>query len=392
MQISVRSYLTLGTAAVVGATAIAMTPALPDVAAHTAHLPAPAIVEVSLTGSSFSLTDVVGLIGNLGNLGNLDLGGLIGNLDLGNLDLGGLIGNLDLGNLDLGGLIGNLGDLDLGGLVGGLSPSLVRAVVFEFLKEAAPVVRSAAGDVVQYVTSSVGGLVIGPNSIPAQFGSAIVAIPAAVMAAFGELKDRDFAAALQTLNQGLFAPITSIGEVLLETANGIKTFVSTQVGTLVAAIPGILMSAIAAVIGNSGEGALGAINNLINRLLPAEATSPASLVVAPKAAAAALSEEPAPGEAVAAVAAEAPATAPVRTPSADSAVHAAVPAAAAEQAAPQADEAPAPVSRSRAAAVRSAIADEVSNGPAVPARTKPTQRAGGQDTGRPAAAAASRGR
>ncbi len=251
--------------------------------------------------------------------------------------------------------------------------------------------RTTAGDVVKYVTGSVGGLVIGPNSIPVQFGSAIVAIPGAVLAAFRDLRDRDFAAALQTLREGLLAPIKSIGEVLLETANGIKTYVGTQVGTLVAAMPGILMSAIAAVIGTNGQGVLDTIRNLVGGLRPAAATSPVTLAVAPKAAAA-VSEAPAPSEAAPAVEAEAPAAATARAPRAVASVRAAAPAAAADQAAPEVDEPSAPVSRSRAAAVRSAVADEVANGPSVPTRTKATQRAGGHNTERPAAAASSRGR
>ncbi|MCW1957570.1 MAG: hypothetical protein KIH64_003300, partial [Mycobacterium sp.] len=298
-------------------------PALPSGAAHTAYLPAPAVAEVSLTGLSLSLTDVVGLLDNVnggGLLGNLDLGGLLGNFDLGNLDLGGLdlgnldLGGLDLGNLDLGGLLGNLNLGDLLGNIGGLSPGLARAVLVEFIKEVSPVVKTAAGDVFQYVTSSVGGLVIGPDSIPVQFASAIGEIPAVVKTAFGELKDLDFLAALQTLNQGLLAPIRSIGQVLLETANGIRTYVTSQVGTLVDAIPGILMSAIAAVIGNNGQGLLDTIKNLIGGLLPGAATPAASLVVAPKAAAAVASDTATVSEAAPVVDAEAPAAVTSRAP------------------------------------------------------------------------------
>jgi hypothetical protein len=382
VQISVRSYLTLGTATVVGAGAIAMTPALPGSAAHAAYLPAPAVAEVSLTGLSFSLTDIVGL----------------------------------LGNLDLGGLLPDLG---------GLSPDLAKAVLVEFIKEAKPVVQATAGDVFQYVSGAVTGLVIGPDSIPVRFGSAIAEIPAVVKTALGDLKDRDIAAALKTLNEGLVAPIKSISEVLLQTADGIRTYVSTQVATLAEAIPGILMSAIAAVIGNNGQGLLEAIKDavagLIGGLLPGAVTpagsklavfaegdvvsdtpavsdtesvsdtepvgdtepvsdtdtAPAAAAVAPKVGAA---------RAAASVRAAAPAAA------AESAIEAEPVAETPESAAPEAvtDEAAAPVTRSRAAAHRAAVADEVANGPAVTARPKPSQRADRQNTERPRAAAASR--
>ncbi len=372
MHVSVRSYLTLGTATVVGAGAIAMTPALPGVAAHTVNLPAPTVAEVSLTASGFSLTDIVGL----------------------------------LGNFDLGGLLPDLGELP---------PDLVRAVIVEFIKEAGPVVKATAGDIFQYVSSSVNGLVFGPDSIPVRFGSAIAEIPAVVKTAFEDLKDRDFAGALQTLNQGLFAPASAIGQALFEVANGITTYVTTQVSTFVAAVPGLLLAAIQAVIGNNSQGLLDAIQDAVAGLLgglrPGAAVTPAESKLAAIAEGEFVSDTPAVSEiapvvdvdAAPAAAAVAPKPAAARAAASARAV---APAAAAESAAEpaievesdaeavapeaDADKVVAPATRSRAAAHRAAVADAVANGPAAKIRAKLAERADRRDAERPQAASASR--
>ena len=77
-MISVRSYLTVGTAAVVGAGAIALTPALPGQPLSPAALPAPAIAEIALTGFSLPATDIIGVLQTLGGLG----GTIGGDLDI----------------------------------------------------------------------------------------------------------------------------------------------------------------------------------------------------------------------------------------------------------------------------------------------------------------------
>ncbi|MBU3748883.1 MAG: hypothetical protein FGM52_00230, partial [Mycobacterium sp.] len=77
MQLSVRSYLTAGTAAVVGAGAIAIAPPIP--ASRHLELPLPAVAEVSLTGASFSISDIVGVLGGvLGGGGGASLPEIFG--------------------------------------------------------------------------------------------------------------------------------------------------------------------------------------------------------------------------------------------------------------------------------------------------------------------------
>lgn len=226
MEISVKSYLAAGTAAVVGAGAIALTPALPSNASHVAHLPAPMVAEVGLTGFGISIPDILGVLQNFG-----------------------------------GGLLPNLG---------GVSPLVIPAIVVEFVKEASPVVLSTAGKVFTNTNTAVLGLVFGPNSIPTQFGSAIAGIPAAVMTAVGDLTKGNFAGALQAINSGLLAPAKAIGEVIYNTASGVIDYASTEVGTLAKALPDILAAAIKAVTGVDASALITtiktALTGLINKL------------------------------------------------------------------------------------------------------------------------------
>ena len=107
MQISVRSYLTAGTVAVVGAGAIALAPIVPGTSPAAIALPTPAVAEVSLTALSLSLNDVLGLLQNFG------------------------IG-------------GTLPDI-LTALPSLLPTDLINAVVTEFVTQAGPLVTAAAG-------------------------------------------------------------------------------------------------------------------------------------------------------------------------------------------------------------------------------------------------------
>ena len=418
VQISIRSYLTMGTAAVVGAGAIALTPVLPA-SGHTAHIPAPVTASVSLAGDSFSLTDIVGLLGDgglgggsfsLGNiadlLGNVGLGG--GSFSLG--DIADLLGNAGLGDgsfslpsiLDLfnggGGFslpsildlfngggsfslpdIFNLFNGGLADLLPGVPADLVNTVLTEVIKEVRPLLTTAAGDIFQYAGSTFKGLFIGPDSIPAQIVATVVGVPAVFKAALAAVKAGDFGLAIKTLGAGLVAPLTAVRQALNAAVDGLKTFVSGQVQDLVGKVPAIVISAVEKAIGGLGAGAATPAGSLA----AVTADGPTSSDVV----------EPAAEVSVSAAAAS-------RTPRAAESVRADAPVAAepaepavvAEAPAPQAvsDEAAAPVTRPRAGAVRAAIADAVANGPAVTNRPKPTLRADRANAERPKAAAAAR--
>lgn len=436
VQISIRSYLTMGTAAVVGAGAIALTPALPA-SGHIA-LPAPAVVDVSLTNTSFSLVDVVGLLGDTGlggfslsDIPNLfsgtalsggdfslsDIADLLGNSGLGGGALSDLLGLISGGTggsnfsltdiIDLfngggqsGGALSNILDLFNGGGLGvgsisdifsllnggladllpGISADVVSAVVKEVVNEVRPLLTAAAGDVFNYAGSTFTGLFVGPDSIPAQIGAAVFGVPAVFKAVIAAAKAGDFGLALKTLSDGLIAPITAVGKALRAAVNGLKDFVAGQVQGLASALPSIVIAAVEKAIAGAGPANPAGSVVTLNAGTPTVSDAVEPVVADSVPAAAAARTTP---RAAASVRAAAPAAAAA---SAESAVEAPV----AEAAAPQAEAVAPPVTRPRAGAVRAAIADAVANGPSVTSRPKPTLRGDRGNTERPKAAAASR--
>jgi hypothetical protein len=245
MQITMRSYLTAGTVAVVGAGAIALTPVV--VAAPLA-VPAPAFAEVSLTGLGLSLTDVVGLLQGFG----------------------------------IGGALPDI----LTSLPSLLPNDIVTAVVTEFVNQAGPLVLAAAGEVFDYLSAAVAGLISGPDSIPARFGDALAAIPETVIAAFEALGSGDLAIALQTITEGLAGPVSGIAAVLSEAAQAFEEFLTTEFNGLITTLPAVLFSAVQTVLGGNLQSLIDtvgdALSDLLGGLTPGAgaATVPAAAAVA----------------------------------------------------------------------------------------------------------------
>lgn len=232
MQISVRSYLTAGTVAVVGAGAIALTPVLP--ATGLSMIPAPAVAEVTLTGLGVSLTDVVNLLQTFGVAGGLP---------------------------------------DVFTALQSLLPTdVVSAVVNEFVNQASPLVLAAAGEVFDYVGTAVTGLISGPDSIPVRFGDALSAIPATLLSAVGSLGTGDLATALQTITDGLSGPAAGITAALTEAGAAFQTFLTAEFTGLVGALPGVLLSAVQTVIVTNVQSLIdtitGAFTGLFGGLIP----------------------------------------------------------------------------------------------------------------------------
>lgn len=337
MQISLRSYLTVGTAAVVGAGAIALTPVLPGGAVNAAYLPAPVTAEINLTGLNLSFTDILGV---LDKFGVVDIANLMPIINL-------------------------------------LPTNLIDAVTAQFLDDALPLVKQTAGDVFKYVAGAASQLFLGKDSIPNQILGALVNVPAVVGAAVGELKNGDPGAALQALTAGFAAPITVIGQVLKQAIADFTTFMETTLGSVAGQLGTVLVSAVTAVVGDQLGGGLqtiiNAIKNLFPGLLPGASVRAGARALAPAAASVVLSV-PAAAEAQPAVAVDAApaavAAAPrVHTPRAAAAARAVKAAAAeAESAAPQADpEQAAAPARSRAS-LRSAVADDNADNGSAPTR------------------------
>lgn len=226
MQITMRSYLTAGTVAVVGAGAIAMTPVVMDA---PLAVPAPAVAEVSLTGLGLSLTDVVGLLQGFG----------------------------------IGGALPDF----LTSLPSLLPTDIVTAVVTEFVNQASPLVLAAAGEVFDYLGAAIAGLISGPDSIPVRFGDALAAIPETVVAAFEALGSGDLATALQTITDGLAGPVSGIAAVLSEATQAFEEFLTTEFNGLITTLPAVLFSAVQTVLGGNLQSLIDTVGDALSDLL-----------------------------------------------------------------------------------------------------------------------------
>lgn len=253
MLMSVRSYLTVGTVAVVGAGAIALAPALPASGPVAMTPPPPVVADVELSALSLSLSDVLGLLQNFG------IGG------------------------PLPGLLTALPSL--------LPSDIVSAVVTEFVGRAAPIVITAATEVFGYLGTAVTGLFIGPDSIPVRFGAALANIPTVLVSAVGSLATGDIATALATITTGLAAPVTGISQAIADATAAVQTYLATQFNGLLGVLPGVLFSAVQTVLSGNLQSLIdsigGALSGFFGGLFPAAAS-----VRAPAAAAAAVVPAP----------------------------------------------------------------------------------------------------
>lgn len=230
MEISVRSYLTAGTAAVVGAAAIGLSPALPAPDLRAAALPAPVIAEIALTGTSVPWESVIAVVKALTTGGSLQ---------------------------------------------GGIT-SLISSIGTEFAKEALPVVTAAAGDVVKYIGTALAGLLSG-GGLQIDIQKVIDAATAAITA--GNIGD-----AVKALTSGLSASVGQISKVLFTPE--FQSFVIGKAGTVLGALPEILRSAVQKIVGLDIKPLIDMLSGLLSKIIPG-VTLPAAVVAAPRALAAA---------------------------------------------------------------------------------------------------------
>ena len=252
MQISVRSYLTTGTVAVLGAGAIALTPPAP---VTLPAVPAPVIADVTLTGVSLSLDQVVGILTKLG-----------------------------------------LGDV-VSPIVNLLPANLLNNFVAELSDQALSLVTTAVKGAVGDLGTIVGGLISGPDSIINTVATAVGSIPKAVITAVQTLGAGDISATLNGLVASVTAPLSGIGQVITDAAKAFEVQVTKRIGDLVNAVPNLLVNVVQAVVTNDFQAvvdmvktAIAGITNLFGGSLPAASTLGASVravtAVAPAAGAA----------------------------------------------------------------------------------------------------------
>lgn len=244
MQISLRSQLTAGMVAVVGAGAIAMTPVVVQGnAGLSANVAAPVAVDVQLAAWSFS--DVLGILNSLGISGALP---------------------------------------DLSSLTNLLPADVLTAAVTAFVNGVTPVITGAATDVFGYLGTAVTGLVVGPDSVLARIIAAVGNVPGVLTTAVQSLSTGNLASAVQVVVTGLAAPFTAIGEAIAAAVQSFQSFVATKISSIADALPGILASSIQAALSNSGASLLGslqtALTNFLSGLVPgAAAVAPAAAAV-----------------------------------------------------------------------------------------------------------------
>lgn len=346
MEISVRSYLTAGMAAVVGATAISLAPLQPAPALQASGLPASAVAEITLTGTSIPWDTILTVVKALSSGGSLQAG----------------------------------------------VTSLISAVGTEFAKEALPVVTAFAGDVVMYVGGALADLFTGPDAPQIDLAAILATATAAITAG-------NISGAVTALTSGLSVPLSQITKVLFTPE--FQAFITGKVGTVLGALPEILRSAVQTVVGIDIKPIIDLLSGLITKILPAASTAPRALSAAAQAAPvvvslttitpAAAADVPAAPEAAPAAPAEAPAVKAEAAPAAEAVPVAqdateAAPAAEVVEATPAVEtpavETVAPVESSLA--VTAEAVDSAEAGPVVTRAAKPAPR--GRDAAPKAAA------
>lgn len=233
MQVSVRSYLTAGTVAVVGAGAIAFAPVLPTSA--PAGVPAPAVAQVTLTGLNLSLSDILAALQDVAAGGGIP------------------------------------------GIGGALPNDLLNTLLGEVVKQALPVLSAAAGEVLDYVRTSLPGLITGPDGIVA----VLATVPAVIRDTLDSGNPGDVFKAI------VDGPVAEVGQILTGAVEAVQGVVMAQLRNVVNALPGIVMSAIEEVfhLGGVMDVIKKALEGLFGIVLPAAGT-PAGNLRAPLAAAA----------------------------------------------------------------------------------------------------------
>ena len=267
VQISMRSYLAAGTVAVVGAGAVALAPAV----VNTPMPAAPVAVEVSLAANTLSFSDVLGIAGNIGSMLPANITSLI--------------------PTDLSGLLAGLGGLLPSSITNLVPANFLNAVVAEFLSEAGGLLGATGTEVLGTLTTAFNGLLVGPSSIPAQFGAALGNIPTVLVTSFSSLTTGNLPAALETLTTGLVAPLTAVAETVTNALQAFQAYVTGVVVNIVSSLPGVLLNSIGTVLGvnlqSALSGAEGALTNLLGGLsslipgLPSAAAVPAAAAVSP---------------------------------------------------------------------------------------------------------------
>lgn len=229
MQISLRSQMIAGTAAFVGASAVALTPVAPAMSLPALH--APSFAQVALAGFDSPITELLNstvmatnyLFSSADPTSSADLWPFA--------NFGTTLGGLPF-------LPASLGAAALGGYSSvGLLPQIID--------DALPIISQLGYNGSDYLQVASTGLYGAAYSV----SEGVWNFPGEVVTAVGELIGGDPAAAVQTLVDAVIGPVIQATSYLLISGGYIATGVINRAGALLASVPDILTGLIGTAIG-----------------------------------------------------------------------------------------------------------------------------------------------
>lgn len=229
MQISLRSQMIAGTAAVVGASAVALTPVAPAMNLPALH--APSFAQVSLAGFDSPLTELLNSTVMATNYLFSSANPLTSAANWPFANFGTTLGGAPF-------LPASLGAAALGGYSAvGLLPQIID--------DALPIVSQLGYNGSDYLQVATTGLYGAAYSV----SEGVWNFPGEVVTSIGELLGGDPAAAIQTLVDAVLVPIFQAGTYLLASSGYIATGVVNRAAALLESVPAILTGLVGTAIG-----------------------------------------------------------------------------------------------------------------------------------------------
>ena len=225
MHISLRSHLIAGIAAVVGTSAIAMTPAL-GAQVSLPSIAAPPLAKVALVGLDSPLTEILATVAVVNN---------------------------DIFN----------GADTYADYV--WEP--YQGLIPEFIYSALPIISQLGYNGASYIGGSVAAL----NNSATILSEAVWNLPGAVITATGQAIGGDVSGALATLNNATLVPLQAAGIEALTAGYAVLTSVISNIGAAIVTVPGIAQGLVTSTLG-SLQAVAGAVVNIATQTVGALST------------------------------------------------------------------------------------------------------------------------
>ena len=215
MHISLRSHLIVGTAAVVGASAIAMTPVL-SAEASLPTIATPSMAKVALVGLDNPLTE--------------------------------LLATAAMVNNDIFNGADTYADY---------AWEPYQGLIPEFIYDALPIISQLGYNGASYIGGSFAAL----NNSATIVSEAVWNLPGAVITAVGQAVSGDTSGALTTLSNATLVPLQEAGTQALTAGYAVLTSVISNIGSVIVTVPGIAQGLATSVVG-SLQAVAGAVVNI----------------------------------------------------------------------------------------------------------------------------------